>query len=305
MTAAATGAMLVALLPAPPVQAVVGGRQTPVGQFPWTVSVIHRSTGTHECTGALISPTWVLTAGHCTLAYDPVFSVRTGSWDDSSGGQVIEVVAVHANPSFNPPPTDAPFLADDVALMQLASPSSAPTIALARPDQAAAWAPGTVAAFSGFGDECGPPELVYGGVSCAGIVQTAMHDAALPVIDNATCAADYPTETVYPDLQLCTLHSGVVTPCHGDSGGPLVATTPEGPVIVGVISGGRDPCGSPNSPSVFARVTAFLDWIHAVSGVSPPPAPPPSTTTTSTSSTTYATAATRPTPAVATPTFTG
>lgn len=259
-----------------PAGALAGGTQTPVGQYPWTVSIALPS----GCTGALIAPTWVLTAAHCALASEtPV--VRVGSWSVASGGEQIAVRAQFQAPGWAPDPEHPEFGPNDVMLMELATPATQPTLALARPDQAAAWAPGTAPTFAGFGVSCG--FLVYGDPSCDDVETDAMHDAPLPVIAPARCASDYPESVIDPAVLLCTATtSGGVSPCFGDSGGALIATTPEGPVAAGVISGGGDPCGAPNAPAVFGRVTAFLDWIASVSGVVPPDPPPLPTTTTTT-----------------------
>lgn len=54
---------------------------------------------------------------------------------------------------------------------------------------------------------------------------------------------------------MCTA-PGVAT-CTGDSGSPLVQ---EG-VVVGVVSWGIVPCGYPGAPSVYTRVSSFVDFI--------------------------------------------
>lgn len=50
--------------------------------------------------------------------------------------------------------------------------------------------------------------------------------------------------------------------CSGDSGGPLVTKGADGATQVGVVSWGMIPCGSLGAPSVFTRVSAFLDFIN-------------------------------------------
>ena len=50
---------------------------------------------------------------------------------------------------------------------------------------------------------------------------------------------------------------------QGDSGGPLVKTNTFDMVeVIGVVSWGLFPCGGRNAPSVYTRVSAFVDWIH-------------------------------------------
>ena len=89
---------------AAPAGAIVNGRVTPVGSYPWTVALKIDGFRDASCSGALISPTWVLTAGHC-VGKSPPTSVHTGSWDYQAGGQDIAVTATFRHPGF---PTSTP-----------------------------------------------------------------------------------------------------------------------------------------------------------------------------------------------------
>lgn len=54
-----------------------------------------------------------------------------------------------------------------------------------------------------------------------------------------------------------------VCPLQGDSGGPLAQVNEnDEPVIVGIVSWGMYPCGSVGAPSVYTRVSSFVDWIN-------------------------------------------
>lgn len=54
--------------------------------------------------------------------------------------------------------------------------------------------------------------------------------------------------------------------CYGDSGGPLTFENGIKPILVGLVSFGRG-CGTPNSPGVYARITAARDWIRLLTAV--------------------------------------
>lgn len=52
--------------------------------------------------------------------------------------------------------------------------------------------------------------------------------------------------------------SGGLSACSGDSGGPLE----QDGTVIGIVSWGMTPCGSRGAPSVFTKVSAYIDWIN-------------------------------------------
>ena len=51
--------------------------------------------------------------------------------------------------------------------------------------------------------------------------------------------------------------------CGGDSGGPLVWKSPDGAILVGIVSFGKG-CALENKYGVYTRVSAYRDWINQV-----------------------------------------
>jgi secreted trypsin-like serine protease len=69
------------------------------------------------------------------------------------------------------------------------------------------------------------------------------------------------------DTQLCAAGNSGEDACKGDSGGPLmdVVQLPTRRTAqtfqMGIVSFGSIPCGAQTSPSVYTRVSAYLEWI--------------------------------------------
>ena len=51
--------------------------------------------------------------------------------------------------------------------------------------------------------------------------------------------------------------------CQGDSGGPLVVPKNDYAILYGIVSfGPAGYCADPDHPTIFTRVTSFIEWIE-------------------------------------------
>lgn len=91
----------------------------------------------------------------------------------------------------------------------------------------------------------------------------------MEVMDNSLCRIIYGTFLNVTESVLCA--QGTFSPsagtCLGDSGGPLVIYENNVPTLIGVATF-VSPIGCDSvDPSGFARVSKFLTWINAVTGI--------------------------------------
>jgi secreted trypsin-like serine protease len=246
-------------LAAPPVAAladgaVIGGSPVDAGRVPWLVAISSRSRfgGTRSgqfCGGTVIKPKVVVTAAHClgqkALGVDwhdvRDLTVLAGRTDLSSDrGREIPVSGVWVNPDYDPTTNSG-----DVAIVTLnTSLGTGPTLRMARPDERAAYRPGTVARVYGWGDTTG-----YGSYA------TSLRSAQVRVLADNVCRRAYPgtAEGRYrsQDMMCAGEPLGGRDACQGDSGGPLVVKGE----LVGIVSWGSG-CGEAGYPGVYTRVAA-------------------------------------------------
>lgn len=253
----------------PPQLTVVGGSPVDPGDYPWLVALlIAEITDTAEafCGGALIddggaftTTKWVLTAAHCVsdregYVVDPAaIQVLVGQQDlsQATNGQRYDVEKIIVHPFY----VFDTVLYNDVALLKLdGDVDNITPIRIARPADAARFAPGQTAHIAGWGNTLPQTGFDFPDVA---------HKASLPIVDLATCNERY--DGALSSVHLCAgiLPAGGVDTCQGDSGGPLMVSDGSGGFLhAGIVSFGTG-CGYPHYPGVYARTAFFADWIEA------------------------------------------
>ncbi|KAH8401521.1 hypothetical protein KR009_006116 [Drosophila setifemur] len=236
---------------------IVGGEVTSIEEFPYQVSV--QLNGQHICGGAIIGEHFVLTAAHCfEVPHSHLdYSVRVGSSEHASGGDVLSLRQVITHGGYNTQSHDNDLallilharlnFTKDLQPVPMATESDPPT-------------PGTRLLVSGWGllAEEGTGEEV--GAS----PQLRFVDIDLVEIDQ--CRLAYRKVLPITHKMLCAARPGRDS-CQGDSGGPLVGFPPEGgpAKLYGIVSWGLG-CAHPNYPGVYTRVSAYRNWINAQMG---------------------------------------
>jgi len=85
----------------------------------------------------------------------------------------------------------------------------------------------------------------------------------LTVIENSVCQKSF-NSLIVTSRVICVATPKGTSTCQGDSGGPLALDG----VLIGITSFGSPDGCQVDEPAAFTRVTSYLDWIKANSGIS-------------------------------------
>jgi secreted trypsin-like serine protease len=248
-------------------KSVIGGSLASIDEWPFAAAVL---TPTTLCTGTVISPTRVLTAGHC-VGNPLTMSVRTLSTSAFTGGEVMSVSDATFAPGFNH------TFENDLAILTLRSPTTATPIQVANAAEDAAYTQtGSPLSEAGFGNR---NPLVIGKARIGVLTATNVSARFCPLPPWAICDSGQRVGAAFRRIKRKIKKRPVnASVCSGDSGGPLVANTPQGPRLVGTAEASTAPpskrnpfffviCGLKGYPSVHTRSFLYNDFIQANLGL--------------------------------------
>jgi trypsin len=275
-----------------PAHAIVNGQDASPGEYPFIAKIT--IDGAFSCTGTLVTPKHVVSAGHCTsLVPGGVANVPIGQ-----PGQLIEVnVGAYRAPfddgesfrgtkvSVAPQYLGVNSVRDDVSVIELDRTSSAPTVKIANAAERSLWAAGKTATIAGFGV-----------TESGGDTPDVLQEATVPIRTDADAAEAYPylvggVDPLFggfePESQLAA-GDGRADTCQGDSGGPLLVPASDGKWrLAGDTSYGVG-CADPDYPGIYGRVADdyLRTWIASVAPGAVSASSGSTTTSTSTKTTT-------------------
>jgi len=221
---------------------VVGGSMVPPGKWPDAVAVLGPKGA---CSGTLIAPDVVLTAGHCAGIAANEVVVDTTNYN-ASGGQRRRVAKLTAFPDYR--------TSYDVAVVVLDEPIEdvAPRTVASKCTYAS-FSADTMVRLVGFG----LTQTDGGGTN------TSLREAMAPVLDPDCSGGNGCRDAASPDGEFVAGGGGSDS-CFGDSGGPVYLDTAGGPVLIASVSrglaGAEQPCGG---AGIYVRTDKLMPWIEA------------------------------------------
>jgi endonuclease G len=224
---------------------VVGGTNAPPGKWPDAVAVLGPKG---SCTGTLIAPDVVLTAGHCA-EIEPSQIVANAVDYTSHDAIRVGVKSTTAYPSWQS--------SYDVSVIVLDQPITSITPRML----------GTSCTFRTFTKQMDVHLVGFGLTTEEGTGDnTHLNEAMAPVVD-PECMGPYGcVHAIQPGGEFVAGGGGTDS-CFGDSGGPVYLDTPHGVIAIGAVSrgvnGSQMPCGS---GGIYVRTDKIIDWIEQTTG---------------------------------------
>ncbi|KAK7500859.1 hypothetical protein BaRGS_00007739 [Batillaria attramentaria] len=241
---------------------VVGGDEVKPGTWPWMVSLHGGLDEKFFCGASVISPEWILTAGHCVgggtkeTKYWTVIAGHTRRPSYSPHRQIRKPRKLFLYPKF-----DSSTVNNDIALIQLDKPlvlgDYLRPVCLPEPGQQVEL--GTRCYVAGWGKTD----------AMAATYQPSIRQVNLDVVTWDSCLeavqrSDQPVPYQLTHNMFCAGGAAGHDACQGDSGGPFMCRKPNTTdqwYQAGIVSWGIG-CAIPNAPGIYTKLPLYVDWIH-------------------------------------------
>ncbi|XP_045491330.1 lectizyme-like [Colias croceus] len=280
---------------------IVGGHEAKPYSHPYLVSLQLRFLWlrAHICGGSILNENWVVTAAHCIpdswlTSWMPMDAIA-GTHDVSDYGLKAQIRTVRSRiPHPNYAGGIGPY---DIAVLKLGTPfyftNEVQPISLPKYYDEFENKAMKLVGWGALSTTVFIPDLPSRLQEVQ--VKYLSYDACYDAIDKVKDVNE--GNPLDPTAHICTGPiSGGIAACNGDSGGPLVQMVPkptdyegtenyddnyiendekskpsnrfnasdsnEIPEIVGIVSWGLSPCGIKGGPTVYTRVSEYLDFIH-------------------------------------------
>ena len=221
------------------------------------------------CSGTLIGDKWVVTAGHCfhdaTLADMTVVAgeMDLGNYRFSTTAKTVGLKDVYLAKNYHYIPKKV--LDFDLALVELAE-----SLEVSKDDniEAAALPPpgmkitGKEFQVVGWG-HIGQYSVGWGHIGQYSVRSSTLLSIDITVNQDQDCSATHGLTKYFPSRMFCG-GSKDETTCNGDSGGGAIFHGWGVPVVLGVVSFGKNTC---ESSTVYTKIDAFLPWIFEVTNI--------------------------------------
>jgi len=255
----------------PKLSRIVGGINAVRGAYPYQIALylhldLNMRHGGFKCGGTIIDANTVITAAHCFI-----YSKRAADYSIIAGSpkvqndhydcavQKVDVLRLVMHEMYNKDAHE-----NDIAILKLDKSLifNKYVQPACLPEKDYDYPVGENVLISGWG------KLSEKSLAIPNILNAAF----VPLISSEDCSNRYKMlhdngTLILPNIteaMVCAgFASGGVGTCQGDSGGPVVSGSMDatsGMTLVGVVNWGYG-CAKPGVPSVYARVTHFLEWI--------------------------------------------
>ncbi|XP_040160553.1 brachyurin-like [Anopheles arabiensis] len=242
-----------------PTHRIVNGQEATPGQFPYQIALLSEFlTGTGLCGGSVLTNNYILTAAHCVVSGATTLArggtAIMGAHNRNVNEPSQQRIRFSTGGIIRHPQYTTTNIRNDIAVVRL----DAPIVFNTRVQPARLPARSDTRQFGGFtGTVSGFGRTSDASQATSSVVMFTSN----PVMTNADCIAQWNAVLIEPQ-NVCMSGEGGRSACNGDSGGPL-AVQDGGSLQVGVVSFGSAAGCAIGMPSVYARVSFFLDFIEA------------------------------------------